>query len=113
MLEDVPEAAQPYMAAMAAAAASIHDDIDNNNLQATIPKVTAVRKEMEAMLPTLTNPVQKEMYQYLLLPWIRKLEVDVNNGKATKRTYDVYYTFKSAILRAGMRFKTQETPTFF
>lgn len=111
MVEDVPAAARPHMAAMSAYAASIHNDLEQDNLAATIPKVTAVKKEMEDMLPLLTDPIQQEMYQYLLIPWITKLELDVNNGKVSKQLYEQYYAFKNAILKTGLRLIAKEKLT--
>lgn len=101
---EVPPAARPDMEAMSKVAASIQADIQNNNLQATIPKVTVVKKLMEKMLPKLTDTVQHEMYEYLLIPWITKLEKDCQNGLVSKHLYDVYYAFKNAILDTGRQY---------
>lgn len=101
---EVPEAAQADMEEMSKIAATIQDDIHNNDLQATIPKVTAVKNLMEKMLPKLTDTVQHEMYEYLLIPWITKLEKDVQNGLVSKQLFDVYYAFKNAIMAVGRQY---------
>lgn len=100
----MPEAARADMEEMSKVAASIQDDIHNNQLEATIPKVTAVKELMEKMLPALTDTVQHEMYEYLLIPWITKLEKDVQTDLLSKHLYDVYYAFKNAIMDTGRQY---------
>lgn len=101
---EVPEAARADMEEMSKVAASIQEDIKNYKLKATIPKVTAVKKLMEKMLPKLTDKVQHEMYEYLLIPWITKLEEDVQTDLLSKHLYDVYYAFKNAIMAVGREY---------
>lgn len=101
---EVPPDAQPLMEEMSKYAAQVQKDIENNDLQATLPLIPIVKNLMKQMLPKLKDPVQHEMYEYLLIPWITKLDIDAHNGLLSKHLFDVYYAFKNAILKVGREY---------
>lgn len=101
---EVPEAARPLMEEMSKYAAEVQEHYQKNDLEPVLPLIGIVKNLMEEMLPKLTDPVQHEMYEYLLIPWISKLEIDANNGLMSKHLMDVYYAFKNAIMAVGREY---------
>lgn len=101
---EVPPAARPIMEEMSKYAAQVQKNVENNDLSAILPLIPIVKNLMKKMLPLLTDTVQHEMYEYLLIPWITKLEIDANNGLMSKHLMDVYYAFKNAILKVGREY---------
>lgn len=101
---EVPEAARPLMEEMSKYAAEVQEHYQKNDLKPVLPLIGIVKNLMKEMLPKLTDPVQHEMYEYLLIPWISKLEIDANNGLMSKHLMDVYYAFKNAIMAVGREY---------
>lgn len=111
IVKNLPADAQPHMAIIANLADIVAIDRKNNNLQAVSPLVGIAEEQVDEMLPSITNSLEHEVLQSVLLPWLENLGREFKSGKATWTTLSQYYGMKNGVLEALLNTLKEAAPT--
>lgn len=101
MIPDVPKGARTDLAQLSKIAGTIAGyRKDGDAVQKTFPLVVDAEDLMKNMVTKLTDPLQHEVVEDALLPWVELLDRNDKEGKTTWTSFGEYYIIKNAVLEA-------------
>lgn len=98
MAEKMPEEAKQHMIRLSEIAGEVADEIKANDFTDFEPLLEDGKAQVEEMLPYIKDPLEYDVLDDAMRPWLGSLSDNYYAGKMTPTTLGSYYAIKNAIM---------------